>query len=417
MKEVQVYQVGRTPRLDFQAQIEKTGVIKVVSQTGGVVQTVRAKEGQVLKKGASVLNLSSTYDGGNPASLQAAITSKQHELTQRTYDLQKDLINKQREMAAKNSENTQALRDIQAKSLDETKGLIGLNQQILDSLDKDIQALEATNINDVNRAAITQLKELKSQFQGGQNQLKASLRGLEYQTDAGKPAGQLGDLQKEVTLKQLELQEKNLNLGLEIAGLQVRLAALNVSLFHPTAPLSGTVERIFVKPGQMINPGTPLFLMTSKDKSITVVVRTPEAIAKKVSKVEPSTLYLGDQVLEVAPNFVSGEATDGQLYSIIFSLSAREMDAPSDDSFVKVSLAMEADNDQSQSYLPLDVVFQTQEETIVHLIKEGKVVSKKVELGDVFGSFVEIRSGLEKGSQVILSRNVVEGDDVHAAGE
>jgi hypothetical protein len=63
-------------------------------------------------------------------------------------------------------------------------------------------------------------------------------------------------------------------------------------------------------------------------------------------------------------------------------------------------------------FIPLDAVFQTQDQSYVFVIQGGKAVSKSITTGQVVGGQVEVTSGLENKDQVILDRNVVAGDTV-----
>ena len=135
--------------------------------------------------------------------------------------------------------------------------------------------------------------------------MKSAQRNLEYQTDENNPPTQLANLAKDLTLKQLDIQEKSLGLNLEISRLQLALSAINASLFHPTAPFPGVVQRVFVKVGQAVNPGTPILTFAGADKSLTIIARVPQNVAVKLSKLEKSRLYLGTKVIEASPSFIS----------------------------------------------------------------------------------------------------------------
>ena len=66
----------------------------------------------------------------------------------------------------------------------------------------------------------------------------------------------------------------------------------------------------------------------------------------------------------------------------------------------------------STPFIPIDSVFQAQDQSVVHVADKGVVKSKTVQLGQVMGQFVEIIQGLSNGDQVILNRNVIDGDKV-----
>jgi len=412
-KEVQTYKIGVAPRITVQAQVQKSGVIQIVVQTAGIVSSISANEGQKLSKGANFVNISSNYQGANAASLQTAIASRQYQFVKDTFDTQMEIISKQRDIANKTNDNTEKLRDISQKSLDDTNSLIDLNGRILDQLSANITSLEAGNVGGASDAAILQTKELESQFQSAQNQLKSGQRNLDYQTNQDNPPTQLANLARDLTLRQLDIQEKSLSLNKEVSRLQLALASINESLFHPTAPFFGTVQRVFVKVGQAITPGTPILTFAGEDKTLILVARVPQAVATKISKLETSNLYIGSKVIEANPSFVSSEATDGQLYSVIFDLGKEDLDLLTDNSYINVDIPVGyPDTLQTISYVPIDAIFQTQEENIVYVVREDKAVSKKVELGSVVGKYVEVTSGLESGDQIILNRNIIEGDKV-----
>src|SRR2546423_1765325 len=50
-KTVKLYNIGSVPKATFQAKIEKAGVIKIVAQTSGIVQSVSVDDGSKVNKG------------------------------------------------------------------------------------------------------------------------------------------------------------------------------------------------------------------------------------------------------------------------------------------------------------------------------------------------------------------------------
>src|SRR4051794_28069288 len=45
IKSVQLYSIGSIPKATFQAKIEKAGVVKIIAQTSGIVQSIAVNEG------------------------------------------------------------------------------------------------------------------------------------------------------------------------------------------------------------------------------------------------------------------------------------------------------------------------------------------------------------------------------------
>lgn len=415
VKAVKVYRIGSVPTVTVQGQVEKEGVIKIMAQTSGVVQKVNVSEGDKVKKGQQLINLSTNYQGDSLPGLQTAIASKQFDNLKDTFDAQKDLIAKQRDVANKQDANADQLRDIAGKSAEDTRSALSLNEQIISDIDANLKNLEAGNVGGVNNQLIQQTRQLKSQFQGVVTQLRGTLRNLELQVASDKPPAQLSDVQKDITLKQLNLQEKSLSLNKEVAQLQVAIAAVGASLMHPVSPTAGVVERIYVHEGQLVNPGTPLLQISGSKKQARVVVKVPSNIAQSVSRLEMSTIHLDETPIATLPFYISTEATDGNLYSVIFEVPDQAEEVVAEGGFVSVDIPIGiSDSISTIPFIPIDAIFQTQDQAFVFVVKDNMAASKKIMLGNVVGSFSEVMSGLSSGDQIILDRNVLEGDKVKA---
>ena len=94
-KQVRTYQIGSVPRVQLQAQVQKSGVITITAQTGGIVRSIPVEEGQTINAGTRVITLASNYAGANAMSVQRQIAGEQYTFNKENYDLQKDLIGQQ----------------------------------------------------------------------------------------------------------------------------------------------------------------------------------------------------------------------------------------------------------------------------------------------------------------------------------
>lgn len=410
---VETYHIGTGPQVTVQAKVEKGNALTIYAQSPGIVQRVPVKEGQKVSRGQTLVNLSTNYQGGNAASLQRKIAAVQNLNTQETYDTQKELIGKQREMATVSQDNSQQLRDITKASLDETRTLISLNDEILRSVQENLDALESNNVNGQQDAAVLQTKQLKSQYLAGLNQLRSGLRQAEYQGANDEPAARLGQLQKDITLKQLDLQEKSLDMGKEISSLQLRLAQVSEGLMYPGAPLASTVERIHVRAGQMVSPGNPLVSLQASGQATSIVALVPRAIAQSFSKLELATLEINGEQISLPVSYISQEAVQQGLYSIRFTLPEEQSSLVSDGQVIAVHLPLgTADTSETIPFIPLDAVYQNSNNAFVFVANDNHARTRSVSLGNVYGGFVEVREGLSENDQVILDRNVIDGDPV-----
>jgi len=418
-KEVGVYEVGEFPYVKVQAQIDKAGIVTVVAQTGGVVQKVYVNEGQAVKRGNWLVGLSTNYQGSSVQTVSRQLAQKQYDNFVETYDDQKDLLKKQKVMVEKVDDNSDELAEINAKSIEGTNDLINYNEEVLEQLEKAIAA-DPTNVT---------LKMSRNQTKAALESAKANLRQLEYQTDENNPPADLSNLQKDTAIKQIELQEKALDLNKEILKLQLDLARIQESLLYPSAPFTGTVQQIFVNKGQMVSPGTPIATIVGDSNDITATAYVSKNIAKNVSVTSPSEIVVDDNKFELAPSFVSNEATRETLYTILYDIPEEYNAILGNKEFVMVKVPLGYSSDMGNSegvYVPIDAVHNTQTGAYVLVVEEGTartdktdgvveispcvVKSRKVEIGPLYGQFAYIYNGLSKNDYVILDRNVVEGD-------
>jgi len=412
-KEVQVYPIGASPKITVQAVVEKSGVVKVVALGSGVVQAINVEVGQEVGKGTSLVSMSTNYQGGNIFSAQRQLAQVQYKNFLDTYDTQKDLIEKQRQLVEKQEENADELRSIANDSLGSTRSLIDLNNSILDTLNAQQTELEDTNTNGANDAAILQTKQLRAQLQSGNNQLASGIQASEYSAAEDEAPAEISNISREIAVQQLEIQRKALDLNKEVSRLSVVIAQINEAIMYPSSPVHGTVERIYVKEGQVVTPGTAIAQITGDSKSLIAVALLSRETAQAVSKSMVSTLHFGNESYESSPFYVSTEATDGSLYSAQFAVPEEFSSQVSDREYILIEIPIDFPRTGSAiPFVPIDSVFQTQDEAFVFIAKNGKAKSIKVNLGSVVGRYVEIKSGLTEGDQVILNRNVISGDPV-----
>lgn len=405
---VETYSFGESPKMSFTAKVEKAGVISIYAQTAGIVQKIQSAEGQRVGRGQSLVSLSSNYQGTNIASISREIAQKNAESTTQNFELQRDIIARQRDVANKADIQTNDLRNISRQSMDDTRALITTNQEILDSLQAQLVS-DPTNVG------------LKQQIAGVQSALmglRSGLRVTEYQTQDSTVSAQLTDISRDITLRQLDLQERGLTLAKEMADLNLKLARASESFMYPATPCSGVVERINVKVGQSVSPGTLIATIKADQGQNTAVVLLTREIAAKVSKVDESLFVIGGKKVGVLPRFVSTEATDGSLYSVLYALPTSVGTSLTNGTSIEVLIPMGSKKIVTDDlYIPLDSVYQTQENSYVYVVdtnqgKEEKAKVKEIEVGEVSGSYVKVASGLSASDIVIVSRNVQQGERV-----
>ncbi len=419
-KTVSVYRIGGAPRIKVQAQIEKSGVVTIASLTSGVVQIINHKEGEHVDRGTQLLTLSTNYQGGNILSLARQAVQTQAKNTEETYSLQKDVIKRQKEVAETMDENSDQLREIGKQSIGETESLISLNDDILSSLDKNLSQYNATNSAGLNDGLILSTKQLKSQYVLANNQLKSLLRSTQYQSGDDNPPADFSNDQKEITIKQLIIQQKAVELGRDIAKLNVQIAIVSEGLMYPVSPFGAVVQKVLVKEGQAVVSGTPLFALSSDiaTNQVMAIAYIPASTAKSISLIEPSILKIGNATISEVPSFVSSEAITGTLYGAFFPISAVLGGAVPEKGFIDVEIPIGYfDTSSIVPFVPLDSVYKTDTQAFVFVVQDNKAQSVEVHLGPVVGSYINVESGLDTNSAVILDRTVIAGDPVEISGK
>ncbi len=414
-KEVTLYALDGTPEIVVDAKVDKSGVVKIVAQSGGIVNTVLVKEGAKVRAGQTLVSLSSNYQGGTVQTVQRQLAQKNYDSLAANYDTQKDLIIKRRDIA--NNVDTQAdeMRAIADKSLGDTRATITANEDMLRSLDSQIAAMEANNVDGANSATIAQSKQARAQLVSALGQLRSGLRTAEYQAASDKAPATLSDRQREVTLEGLDLEEKGLDVQKDVAQLNLRLAQIGESLMYPSSPFAGVVERVYVKKGQVVAPGTPIAQVTGGITSVRAVALLSEQIADRVSRIEMSKVKIGNETVEMLPTYVSGEATDGMMFAVSYAISAKYVDSFTDGGNILITIPLSQEEDSNVLYVPMDALYQTEEASylfVAEIQENGELhaTEKKVSLGAINGNYVEVVEGLDKGDRVIVDRNVVSGD-------
>lgn len=417
-KQVSVYSVGTAPRVTMTAQVETSGVVKIIAQTSGIVQQVYVTEGAQVGRGTSLMWLSTNYQGGTLPSVTRQIAQKNYEFVTSTYDAQKDLIVRQREIADTVQKQSGDTRGITNNSISDTKNLLTLNQQIVDSLVSQITYLESTNVGGANDSLILQSKQGQSGAQSAINSLRVAVANAEYQVGSDNAPTQLSNRQHDLTIAQLTIQEKSLDLNKEIAKLNLGVAQISEGLMFPASPFAGTIERVYVSPGMNVSAGTVLATLTGAKKTSSILLLVPETTAKNISRIEPSTITVGMESLDLLPRYISTQPTDGTLYSVVYSVPSEKESLFAIGSTVKVQVALGAKASMSAvPFVPIDVLYQTATDSFVYVATPsagGFLVAKSVPvtLGTVFGQYVEVLSGLSKESHIITSRAIVSDEPV-----
>lgn len=417
-KVVEIYDFAQ-PTLETQALVDKTGYLKIVAQTSGVVNKIYVKEGEDIKRNQKLVYLSSNYQGSNVSSLQRQKAQKAYNFEKDHLDDNKHLIALQKALVEEKSNNEDEIKKIKQNSLNDTNSLLEFNLDMITKIDEKLEKLKDANSNHSNDEAIMQLEAQKSQVWSGVNQLRSAKYNLDYELEEDTPVEKLADLNKDLTLKQLDLQEKALELKVEVAKIDYNLALLSESLSVPVTPFSGRVEKIFVKKGQVVSPGQIIALVSADDNESSLIVDLPKNLAEKINFNKNAKLIFEDKNIAVVPTFQSNDVVSNNLYSFYYQIPEIYQSKFSFNQVLTIKLPLNSNQDSLLA--PIDAIYQTQNDSFVYLAasREAQLVAQtqEVELGEVLGNLVVVKSGLDENSQLILNRNIVNNDLIEISGK
>lgn len=271
------------------------------------------------------------------------------------------------------------------------------------SLQRKLAQVQRNNVEDV----FVQQKELVQK----QHDLANELNKQQGETDLSK-------VQKNATDRQLDIQDKSLDLNREISDIQLQIAQVAEASMYPSAPFTGIVDRVFVKEGQSVNPGTTLMRISEDVKAdpVTAIAYVSADVAKKVSLTQPSIVMVGTEQIAIYPFHISQDAVEGLLYAVYYDIPEDYRSMVTEDGFIQIEIPLgSSDTSALAPYVPVDALYQTKEKNYLFVVDHGRAVSRSVKLGAVFGSYVEVLGGLSDGDRVITDRNVIAGDRVHVA--
>lgn len=236
---------------------------------------------------------------------------------------------------------------------------------------------------------------------------------------------QIAQAQTQVSLnKTLYDRQKNLwdqKIGTEVQYLQAQTALQSsekqvsalrqqADMYRITAPISGTVDQMDLKLGQVIQPGQNGIRIVNTD-NLKVKADVPESYATDINQ--------GDNVKVVVP-----DANDSLMLKVTFA--AKVIDPGSRSFGIEIKLPQVkglrpnmtatirvADYSKKNSLsLPLNAIQRSDTSTFVFVNKDGIARRQSIKLGNTYGGKSEVLSGLSAGDQVVTegASDIEDGD-------
>lgn len=202
-------------------------------------------------------------------------------------------------------------------------------------------------------------------------------------------------------------------------SLEKRLATLNTQLSQSNvkAPISGVVDKVFVKLGAMGMPGAPMFQVVNLSQ-LKVVAKVADTYAGSVRKGDGVTIEFPD-LNRTVNSRISFVATTVDPATRTFTIEAP---LASDNALKPNMLARVKINDQTQAkaiVINQNLIQSTENGQLVYVaVNEGgkKIAkAKTIKTGQSYGGQIEITQGLQAGDQIVTTgyQDLVDGQPIN----
>ncbi|MFC1896040.1 efflux RND transporter periplasmic adaptor subunit [Thermodesulfobacteriota bacterium] len=203
--------------------------------------------------------------------------------------------------------------------------------------------------------------------------------------------------------------------AMEISQAAMKNAALDLARCVIKAPISGTVNHVFIEEGQYLNPSSRIAEIIQTDR-IKVKVGIPESdvnALRSVNDFDVKIDALGGKVFKAKKYYLSKTAAaGGRLYNLDLVIN-NDSGEILPDMFTRVEIVKREKRETLS--IPLYSAISLNNENIVYVVKDETVSSRRVEFGMQEGWMIEIVEGLKERERVIIvgQRSVSNGQKVN----
>lgn len=181
------------------------------------------------------------------------------------------------------------------------------------------------------------------------------------------------------------------------------------------AEFRGVISDAKVNQGATVSQGMELFTLQSTEQ-VCVDANISKYDFDKVKEGQKATVTLGDKEYQGTVKKISKIAIANEKGTPLIGVDVH-IDNPDDGIFIGVEakVSIQAAEAKDAPILPVEAVNIGKEGSFCYVVKDGKIAKQNVETGVTSDSYVEIKSGLKTGDQVIedIGNNEV-GDKVRA---
>ncbi len=223
--------------------------------------------------------------------------------------------------------------------------------------------------------------------------------------------GSLSNTEEDLALAQLKKDRATRKSTLEQSALSVQLTNLSDAVLKPKIFTNGTLQSIRVKRGDLVTTGQILATLSTPQGATTLEAFLDSKTVLLFDPTREAILTIGNEKLSLLPTYFAQSENENGLFSILFTLSETLSKKITNGEYLSISLPLRHHTD-ALALIPIDALFQDETTASVLVEHEGIAVSKSVTIGNLYGSYAEILSGLTETDRVILSRSIIAGDHI-----
>lgn len=260
------------------------------------------------------------------------------------------------------------------------------------------------------KSAVEQYEKVRDQAYTAYLSAKSGYHLAEEGKDIADEAEEMNREQLQDTVADTEEQ---LQTSLKNAELTVEQAAMALSYYTVTAPVSGIIESKNVDVNGMASQSSPAYTIVNND-TMTAVFQVSEAVKNTLSVGQPISLERSGNTYQASVTEI-GSSVNQQtgLFQIKACVEADGSQLPSG-----VSVKITADTYQAADVLtiPYDSVYYENEGAYVYTSVDGRAVKTPITTGIFDDETIEVTSGLQAGDIVVTSWSpqLTEGVLLHA---
>ena len=246
------------------------------------------------------------------------------------------------------------------------------------------------------------------------NQILATLDGDRLRLELSESQARLRKMQRDFQRNQ-ELEEKGLisegdferiQYDLEALQASFNLASLELDYTQIRAPIAGVVSERYLKLGNTIKTGDPVFRVTSFDPLVAYIY-VPEREFRQITAGQPVRIEIdalpGPPLIATVTRISPVVDPETGTFKITIELSdADQRIKPG--MFGRMSIVY--DKHENVLQVPRSAIIETASDTTIFVVEDGVGLRKTIETGFSSDGMVEITSGLTDGENVITVGHV-----------